>query len=509
MKQNVAKTSIFVTIILFIGFGISFFREVLIAKFFGVSADVDAYTAAITIPINLFSIITLSIQSIVVPIYSKIIYNSDCKVGARYINSLINILIVGSIFLIVLFELLASPIAYVFTPGLTGDAHDLTVSLLRITLPTIVFSLVNYVYTGVLNVQKSFVLPAFSVWFLNLAVIFSILALNASLGITAACIGQIVGVVLQFLVLAIASRKYVRYNIDFDYKSPEMIDTYHKVLPVVWSTCIAELNAIVNRVVASLLFVGAIAALNYSYKINSVLLTFFTSAIATVVYPLYAEAGAKNDISLLNKRINLTVSAYAYFLIPLTLAILCLRTELIEVAFARGAFDDKAVDITQQLLACYVLGVFFIAIRETITKVYYSLEDTKTPASNATIGLLINVVLSITIPFVIGVNGLALASSITAAFIAIRLIKILQKKYKEITLHDVWNNVARCILPSIILSVYLLIIHTILRDHPLEALISGGLGGILLYCTSSALFKVPIALTLFKMIVHRHPKNKE
>lgn len=507
MKQNVAKTSIFVTIILFIGFGISFFREVLIANFFGVSADVDAYTAAITIPINLFSIITLSIQSIVVPIYSKIIYGSDRKTGERYINSLVNILIIGSVLLIVLFELLASPIAYAFTPGLKGASHDLTVFLLRITLPTIIFSLINYVYTGVLNVQKSFILPAFSVWFLNFAVIVCILVLHTTMGITAACIGQIVGVILQFLILLTASRKYVKYKIVFDCTSPEMVDTYHKVLPVIWSTCIAELNAIVNRIVASMLFVGAIAALNYSYKINSVLLTFFTSAIATVVYPMYAEAGAKNDIVLLNKRINLTVSAYAYFLIPLTLAILCLKTELIEVAFARGAFDDKAVDITQQLLACYVLGVFFIAIRETITKVYYSIEDTKTPATNATIGLIINVILSISIPFVIGVNGLALASSITAAFIAVRLILILQKKHEEINLHEVWNNVVRCIPPSIIMSLYLFINHTILSGRPFFALIVGGIGGILCYGASSILFRVPIATTLLRMIDNRQSKK--
>ena len=102
--------------------------------------------------------------------------------------------------------------------------------------------------------------------------------------------------------------------------------------------------------VASFLFVGSIAALSYAQKLNTIFISFFTSAIATIVYPLYAESAAKGDMQQLNSRINLTMSVYAFFLVPVMAFLLCFKREVVTLAFARGAFDASAIDLTQQLL---------------------------------------------------------------------------------------------------------------------------------------------------------------
>ena len=161
-------------------------------------------------------------------------------------------------------------------------------------------------------------------------------------------------------------------------------------LPVFWSISVAELNAMINRMVASFLFVGSIAALSYAQKLNTIFISFFTSAIATIVYPLYAESAAKGDMQQLNSRINLTMSVYAFFLVPVMAFLLCFKREVVTLAFARGAFDASAIDLTQQLLGFYVLGLLFLSLRGTVTNVFYSLKDSTTPAKNATVGVLIN-----------------------------------------------------------------------------------------------------------------------
>ena len=71
-----AKTSMWVTIILVIGYVLSFIKEAVIANYYGVSSSVDAYTIALTIPVTLFALISVAIQSVVIPLYSNLLYNS-------------------------------------------------------------------------------------------------------------------------------------------------------------------------------------------------------------------------------------------------------------------------------------------------------------------------------------------------------------------------------------------------------------------------------------------------
>lgn len=484
------RQSIFVTIVIFIGYAISFVKEAVVARYFGVSAYVDAYTVAVTTPINLFAVIALAIQPIVIPIYSKLLINNGEKSANEYICSLISIIGVFSFAFIVLFEIIASPIVYLFAPGLDPETYQLAVSLLRITLPTVFFTLLDRVFIGVLNVHKQFIFPSLSVYFLNSCVIVLIVLFHHQFGIIAACLGQVIGSIFQIVFLIFFAKKYIHYFFKFDFRDESIKETGKNIIPIIWSTSIAELDAIVNRAVASFLFVGAISSLGFATKINTVLMTFFTSAIATIVYPLYAESSAKNNISQLNDRVNTTLSIYSFFLLPLMLGILCLKRELITVAFARGAFDVEAVELTQSLLGCYSIGIIFLAFRETITKVFYAMYDTKTPAKNTTFGLIINILLNLLLPLVFGAQGIALATSISAAIMSIRLLYLLVRK-DGINLRPAFAGILKMCMPVLCMSISIICLKHFEALCPISTLILGTLVGVIVYVCSSYIFKVP------------------
>lgn len=503
VTSNLARTSVLVTVVLFVGYIIAFLRETIIAYYFGVSADVDAYTIATTVPINLISIITLSIQSIVVPIYSKIVYNHSREEVNKYVCSLINIVALISLLLIVICEIFAKQIVFLFAPGFDEDMILFVTSQFRIVIPTVFFSLISFIFIGIKNVHKSFILPSLSVYLLNISIILALFFLHVKFGIYSACIGQVIGTFLQFSFLYILAKKHFNYSLYLSWRNTFVVETGKSVVPIIWSTCIGELNAIVNRMVCSFLFVGSIAALNYAGKINSVLMAFFTSAIATVVYPLYAESSVKNDFDQLNSRINITLSAYSFFLIPLMFGVFCLKREIIEVAFARGAFDNNAVELTQSILGCYVIGLLFMAIRETITKVYYSLMDTKTPAKNATIGVVINILLSISLPFIIGVEGVAIASTVSAIFISVILVYILVKRFDSITINYFFENLRKLIFPTTLMTLSIIAIKHVYQGNSIYVLLICFLIGFAVYMASCFLLKVPIVSKLVQML-----KNK-
>ena len=219
---------------------------------------------------------------------------------------------------------------------------------------------------------------------------------------------------------------------------------------------------------------------------------------------MYAESAAKGDISQLNSRINLTLSAYFFFLVPVMLFVLCYRQEIIELAFARGAFDLAAVDVTQQLLGFYVIGILFLALRGTVTNVFYSLKDSKTPAKNATVGIVINIFLNLTLPFVMGVNGLALATSLTSIYITSTLLWSLLKMHNELNLKSFFSNIRGIIFASLLAFVIMIFVKSFITGLPnYISLIIGVLVCVIVYFVVVLFIKVPIVLLMKNAFMNR------
>lgn len=503
-SSKLAKSSIIVSVILALGYIVSFFKESIIANYFGVSANVDAYTIAITIPIVLFSIVTVSIRSVIVPIYSDLLYNKTKEVADKFISNILCCVCFVIIGMIAIMEVGADYLTWFFAPGFDSVTHDFSTTLLRITLPSILFTVINDVLTGLLNVHKRFIAPSCAVFFLNIGLILTIVILHTKLGIVAAALGYIIGAAISMLyMVAISTREY-RFCFVFDFKDEFLKKTIKQTLPVVWSTSIAEINAIINRMIASFLFVGSISALSYANKINSIFISFFITSVATIVYPLYAESSAKKNIEQLSNRVNFTLSLYTMLLLPIFIGVICCRTEIVSIAFARGAFDTSAVTATSSLLGCYSIGLLFLSFRETLTKVFYSLQDMKTPAKNATLGILINVCLNLTLPLVLGAEGLALGTSFTAMFISLRLLFLLKIKHQQIQLRFFKKNLMGIVASSIIMTTAIVVCSGIYQEdnHVLRLAISASIG-IVSYLLSIWLFNVPIFKQAIKLIFER------
>lgn len=504
-SSNLAKSSIIVSILLAVGYLVSFVKESIIANYYGVSADVDAYTIAITIPVILFSIVTVSIRSVIVPIYSDLIYNRTKEEADRFICNTLCSLMLVIIILITIMEVWAGLITSFFAPGFDSHTHTLSTKLLRITLPSIFFTVINDVLIGVLNVHKRFIAPSCSVFFLNIGLILTIILLHSRFGIEAAAIGYIIGGGLSVLYISLISITVFKFRPIVNWKDEYFLRTLQQILPVIWSTSIAEVNAVINRMIASFLFVGSISALSYSNKINSIFISFFITAVATIIYPLYAESAAKKDVEQLSNRINFTLSLYTMILLPIVFGVLCFREEIVSVAFARGEFDPSAVATTASLLGCYCLGLLFMSFRETLTKVFYSLQDMKTPAKNATIGIVLNVVLNLTLPYFMGVEGLAIGSSITAMFISLRLLYLLKKQRQQIRLEYFRRNVIGIVFATLLMFfVVLAFSHLYQEENNYLRLIIGAGLGVVSYVILMWVFRIPIFKQSFKMITAKN-----
>lgn len=114
--------------------------------------------------------------------------------------------------------------------------------------------------------------------------------------------------------------------------------------------------------------------------------------------------------------------------VPATVGLIVLSTPIIQIAFQRGEFDILATSMTSIALKFYAIGLVAMAVKLLLTRVYYSLQDTKTPMINAGIAVAFNIGLNLILVRYMAHAGLAFATSISTIITSLLLFYGLKKK---------------------------------------------------------------------------------
>ena len=192
------------------------------------------------------------------------------------------------------------------------------------------------------------------------------------------------------------------------------------------SAGVTQLNTLVDKAMASMLQAGAISGLNYGHKLMNVFSGLLSSAIATAMYPQMIELISLNKKEELGKLIVKIINIFCVMMVPITFACILFRTEFVSAAFQRGAFDANSTLLTANVFALYSIGLFFIACNTVISNIFYGYGDTKTAMYISVMYLVINILLNIVFIYLWGINGLALATSLSAIitfFVRLEMIK--------------------------------------------------------------------------------------
>jgi putative peptidoglycan lipid II flippase len=200
------------------------------------------------------------------------------------------------------------------------------------------------------------------------------------------------------------------------------------VIPVVIGTGVSTINTLVDRMMASFLAEGSISALNFANRLNFFALGLFISPITTVIYPTLSKFSAEKDVNTFKNTLNRVIGIVIAVIMPVMTGAIILRVPIIRFLFERGAFDQRATYMTATALLFYSIGMVGIGIREVINRGFYSLQDTKTPMINGAIAMIINIILNQILVRFMGIEGLALSTSISAIICTVMLFYSLRKE---------------------------------------------------------------------------------
>lgn len=360
-----------------VGHALSMVKEIIGARYFGVSAQMDAFYAAMTIP-NLVNGVLLSpFVVIFVPILVK--YRSaDLEQGNRIISTVANVIVAGLTAAGLVCFIEPSALITLFCPGLDAATAAKAAYMLRIMSAAIVFTGAAAILTGIINAFEHFLLPAVSGMFITLCTIFAMIFFAGTQGTATLAWGLLAGTLLQTLFLwPCARRQGFSYSLAIDTKNPEIRNALRLTLLFLVITVIGGLNGAANRFMASWLPEGSIAALAYADKLVQVPLVIFSGAIATSIYPFLSAQAAADKLEDLRGTLSLSIRMSGAIFIPLAGALIVLARPAVEVLFQRGAFDPAATKLTGAALALYSLQLLSTAPVAVMQRVLFALQDFK------------------------------------------------------------------------------------------------------------------------------------
>ena len=459
MSKKTKTTALLLMLIILTSKITGFFRDIVLAQTFGAGEITDAYLTALNIPVVLFDGISAALGTTFIPIYFKIKSSKGQEEVNKFTSNILNIVIIISLIFVLLGVIFAPYIVKIFAVGFKGDVFDLTVNYSKILIFSMVFIAINGLVSSYLVASGNvYISGAITIPF-NIFVIIAIIFASVTESYVMVY-GTLIAYIAQLLFqLPLLIKKGYKHRLTVNLRDENIRQILFLVIPVFIGSYINQINAVVNRTLASTLDSGSITALNYANKLNMFAVGVIAVAISTIMYPILSKLASEGNKKLFKINISKSINMIVIIMLPIMVVMTTFSKEIVKVLFEEGSFNSHDTYLTSTALFFYSIGILAYGLKELLAKSFYSLQDTKTPVRNATISVVINIVFSIILVNIMGIGGLALASSISATVTTMLLLISLRKKIGKIGFSYILKTFIKGAIASIVMYIIMRIAY--------------------------------------------------
>lgn len=423
----------FVTIISkFVGF----IRDICIANYYGAGLVSDAYFYAYQIPslaIILMGGVGGPFHSATVSVFAKLV-NPEDKMPSEKVNKLFNTFLTATFIVF----LILSVIIFVFSDEILNliihsdniELVSLASKHLRIMTPVILIGGIIGIYYGLLITYRNFLLPNISPVLMSLSIIFIIAFTKGDkFGISLA-VATSIGALLQFFAQFPAVKKLgFKIKPNFDIKNnPEFKNLIELVFPAALSSTIGQIYVYVDMFFASQLKEGAWTAIGYANRVFQFPVGILVTAFLVPLFPIFSKLVGEKKYDDIKYYFHKGVGLLNFAAIPIMFCIILLGYDTVQIVFQRGQFDSRATYMVAQALTFLSFAIIPYVFRDSITRVFYSFNDSKTPFLVAFSSIILKFILNSLFIEKLGIAAITLSTSLVTLFNATLLGCILLKK---------------------------------------------------------------------------------
>ncbi len=439
------KSTAVVAVMTFLSRILGLARDIIFATFFGADGGTDAFFVAFKIPNFMRRLFAEgAFSQAFVPVFSEYKETrsfSDLKDLINHVAGALG----GFLLILSIIGSLAAPLlVYLFAPGFTStesagsERFQLTADMLAITFPYIFFIALTAFAGGILNSYNKFAVPAFTPVLLNLSLISA--ALWGAEHFTQPVMALAWAVALAgFLQLLFQTPFLAQLKLlprpQFKYAHEGVKKIQKLMLPAIIGSSVAQINLLLDTVIASFLITGSVSWLYYSDRLVEFPLGVLGIALATVILPSLSKQHANQSTKQYNQTIDWALKLVTLIALPASLGLLLLAGPLLATLFGHGEFSLHDTQMTSLSLMAYALGLPAFIYIKVLAPGFYARQDTQTPMRIGIKAMIANMFLNLlfVIPMVMGGfegphTGLALATSGSAYMNAFMLYRALKQQ---------------------------------------------------------------------------------
>lgn len=468
---------------------LSFLRESALAVKFGASAETDAFIVASSIPMLLFGSLQMAISTTIVPVLGPLVAVGDWY-GARSVWRSVwgATWFVGLVGAGLMFTC-TSTLVRLGAPGLETVTYLMAVDMTRVLAPTSVLLSVAGPMTGALHSGARFSNPALAGLVSNGIVVVTILLLAASIGISAASVGMLLGALLNVILqwpavirMGFPLAPTFRWN-------PSLTSATFLTGQFLLSSIAAQLIFVVPRLFASWLPPGSITHLGFALRLVTFPVGVIGSALGTAMLPVLVEQSAQDNAKFAST-IRRGLQQALLVTVGLCVGTVGLSGPIVGFLFERGAFQREDTSATALVLATSAFSMVGSCLGEISGRALLVQKRGKIQLVSTVVGLLVNAGVGYLLVKPLRLAGLGIALSIgQMVYLLIQIIALQDGLGKlPITLEKVF--IARVVVAGALMGGVIWVSRLLLAEtaNIFQVLVCGG-AGFLSYIAANILFQ--------------------
>ena len=491
-SKSIVRSGLLLTLMTFASRIMGLIREMTKASFLGTGIYADSFSVAFMVP-NLFRRLFAenAISAAFIPTFKDYLAKGDSdenkKTTQEFLLSTFTLVTFMTSCVVVIGVLLAplimpffcdkpDPAAFDYAEQLEKYLLDRseTITLTRIMFPYLIFISIAAFFQGVLNTCGVFAPSGFTPVLFNGIVVIStyLLAPHTSNPARAMAIGTIIGgsvqAIFQWPFVRKTGWKAGLTSIKKAFTNPGTRKVIGLLAPTIVGIAAYQLNDTVSTLIAKHVSFGVASSLQYSIRLQELILGIFAVSIGTVILPDLSGFANSKDWSQFNSMLLQAIKIMTLISIPITAYSLINGNELISLLYKKNQFDDKSVAMTLGIFRFHIAGLLFIALNRIIAPAFYAQKKTKLATLAGLVNFGTNILLVLILAMPMGGNGIALALSLASMFNTIALF-IFMKKLEAIEVGKVVKGtiiyaLKMCVF-SVIASVPTYFVHKITVEY--------------------------------------------
>lgn len=454
-KKSIVKSGLLLTLMTFASRIMGLIREMTKASFLGTGLFADCFSVAFMIP-NLFRRLFAenAISVAFIPTFKDYLAKGDSDDNKKSTQEFLHATFTLVTFLtacVVTLGILVAPLIIKFfckapVAGIEDYAAKLdyylqefneTTVLTRIMFPYLFLISIAAFFQGILNTCGIFAPSGFTPVMFNGIVVLStyILAPHTSNPARAMAIGTLIGgsvqALFQWPFVMKTGWKVGITSIKKAFSNPGTRKVLSLIAPTIVGIAAYQLNDTVSTSLAKYVGPGIASSLQYSLRLQELILGIFAVSIGTVILPDLSGFANKKDWGEFNKMLLQAIKIMTLISIPITAYSLITGRELISLLYKRNQFDDNSVAMTLGVFRFHIAGLLFIALNRIMAPAFYAQKKPKLPTIAGLINFGSNIILVLILSRPMKGNGIALALSIASLLNTVFLF-IFMKKMENI-----------------------------------------------------------------------------